>query len=272
MHAPSLRPVTRLILGLALSFGHGSLALAEGEEETAWNQTLKSQYFGNQPIEADATLELMAPYRAEDPALVPIQIKSSMVQTTDRFIRKITVLIDNNPVPFAAAFEWTPSSGRADIATRFRFNAYTYIRAIAELNDGSLHMAKAFVKASGGCSAPVGTDADAAMARLGRMKFRLENEKLTLGEPNAVQLLISHPNLTGMQMDQISRLIQPAHYVTDVKISVDQTPILTIKGDIALSADPNFRFYFKPERAGELRADIRDNLGKEFTATQPIAP
>ena len=272
MRAPTLRPHTRLILALAVWIGSGPQSLAETEDESAWNQTLRSQHFGNQPIQDDQTLELIAPYRAEDPALVPIQIKSTVPQTTDRFVRKITVLIDNNPVPFAAAFEWTPGSGRADIATRFRFNAYTYIRAIAEMNDGSLHMTKAFVKASGGCSAPIGTDADAAMARLGRMKFKLDSEKLMLGEPTAVQLLISHPNLTGMQMDQISRLIQPAHYVTDVKVSFNQTPILTIKGDIALSADPNFRFYFKPERAGELKAEIRDNLGQEFTATQSVAP
>ena len=34
-------------------------------------------------------------------------------------------------------------------------------------------MTKKFVKASGGCSAPIGADLDAAMKRLGKMKFRL---------------------------------------------------------------------------------------------------
>lgn len=262
-----------LPLALSLLSLQSPLVRGEDEPETAWNQTLKAQFFGDRPIAEDQeTLEIVAPYRAEDPALVPIQIKSKFPQTPSRFIRKITLLIDNNPVPFAAAFEFTPLSGQADLATRLRFNAYTYIRAIAETNDGSLHMSKAFVKASGGCSAPLGTDSDAAMARLGRMKFKLDPEKPTLGQSTAVQLLISHPNITGMQMNQISRLVQPAHYVTDVQISFDGQPVLNIKGDIAVSSDPNFRFYLKPERAGELKATIKDNLGGQFAASETLTP
>jgi sulfur-oxidizing protein SoxY len=75
-----------------------------------------------------------------------------------------------------------------------------------------------------------------------------------------------------MQMDQISRMIQPAHYVTDVNVSFDGKPVLTVKGDIALSTDPNFRFYFAPEKAGELHVDIKDNLGQQFSAHQSVNP
>jgi len=148
--------ILMIIAGLLLA----SQALrAEGEDETAWNTTLKQQFFPNRAIEEDQqTLEITAPYRAEDPALVPLQITSKFPQTKENFIKNITVIIDNNPVPFSASFDFTPESGKADIATRMRFNAYTHVRAIAETNDGKLHMAKAFVKASGGCSAPIGTD------------------------------------------------------------------------------------------------------------------
>ena len=58
------------------------------------------------------------------------------------------------------------------ISTRVRVNTYSYVRAIAELSDGQLYGVKAYVKASGGCSAPVSTNADAAKAALGQMKFR----------------------------------------------------------------------------------------------------
>jgi sulfur-oxidizing protein SoxY len=246
---------------------------AEGEDETAWNGTLKSKFFGAQTISEDKdTIEITAPYRAEDPALVPIQITSKFPQTPDHFIKNITVVIDNNPVPFSASFDFSPDSGKADIATRLRFNAYTFIRAVAQTNDGKLHMAKAFVKASGGCSAPIGTDAEAAKARMGKMKFKLDGEKAILGQANPVQLLISHPNITGMQMDQISRVIQPAHYVTDVKVTFDGKPVLGVKGDIAISADPNLRFFFVPDHAGELKAEIKDNLGNQYSSTQSVSP
>jgi len=271
MKTPATAPgILMIVVGFLLA---SPTLRAEGEDETAWNTNLKQKFFSDRTIEEDQqTLEITAPYRAEDPALVPLQITSKFPQTTDHYIKNITVIIDNNPVPFSASFDFTPESGKADIATRMRFNAYTHVRAIAETNDGKLHMAKAFVKASGGCSAPIGTDLEAAKARMGKMKFKVDGEKATLGQPNPVQLLISHPNITGMQMDQISRMVQPAHYVTDVKVSFEGKPVMTAKTDIAISADPNFRFYFTPEKAGELKAEIRDNLGNQYTTTQAISP
>ena len=268
--ALSFRPIALVTLAaLALS----QSVRAEGEDESAWTGTLKAKFFGEQAIQEDKdTIEITAPYRAEDPALVPIQITSKFPQTADHFIRTITVIIDNNPTPFSAAFEFSPQSGKADIATRMRFNAYTHIRAIALTNDGKLHMAKAFVKASGGCSAPIGTDAEAAKARMGKMKFKFETDKPVIGQPNPIQLLISHPNITGMQMDQISRIVQPAHFVTETKVTFDGQLILGVRGDIAISADPNFRFFFTPNHAGELKAEIKDNLGNQFSATQAVTP
>lgn len=243
------------------------------EEDAAWTQGLKAKYFGNRTIaESSNLIELTAPYRAEDPALVPISVTAKIPQTADKYIKTITLIIDNNPVPFAAAFHFTPDSGKADIATRFRFNAYTHIRAIVETNDGQLSMAKAFVKASGGCSAPIGADLDAAMARLGKMKFKLDSDTLVPNQPNSAQLLISHPNISGMQMDQISRMVKPAHFVNDIKVSFNGKPIFSTETDIAGSTDPNFRFYFVPDKAGALTAEIKDNTGKTFSYTQAVSP
>jgi sulfur-oxidizing protein SoxY len=256
-------------LGLGLS----SALWAGGEEDTAWNGGLKQKFFGDKAIqESNDVIELTAPYRAEDPALVPISVAAKIPQTPEKYIKAITLIIDNNPVPFAAAFSFTPDSGKADIGLRVRVNAYTPVRAIAETNDGKLSMSRVFVKASGGCSAPIGADMDAAMARMGKMKFRLDGDKLALQQPNQVQLLISHPNITGMQMDQLTRAIKPAHFVEQVKVSFDGKPVMTAQTDIAVSADPNFRFYFKPDKAGELKAEIRDNKGKQFIDTQNVTP
>ena len=248
----------------------GGTCLAE-EDETAWTHTIKPQFFGERAIEeSDAVIELTAPYRAEDPALTPIQITAKIPQTPERYIKTISLFIDNNPVPFSARFDLTPASGKADLAMRVRVNSYTHIRAIAETSDARLYMAKAYVKASGGCSAPIGTDIEAAMARMGKMKFKLEANGLNLSQPNQVQLLISHPNITGLQMDQISRIIKPAHFVDTVKVSFNGTPILTAQTDIAISADPNFRFFFRPEQPGELTAEIRDNLENHYRFTQTV--
>lgn len=259
---------TLLIIGLTPMLA----TAATSNDESVWNQVLKDRFFPGKTIqEGSDIIEIDAPYRAEDPALVPIRIKSNITQAPERYIKKITVLIDQNPVPFAAEFEFSPDSGRADLAMRVRINSYSYVRAIAETNDGKLYMHKKFVKASGGCSAPIGADLDAAMLRLGKMKFRLDGDVKT-NQPTLAQLLISHPNITGMQMDQVSRHIRPKHYVEKIRVYFDDKPILTAKTDIAISADPNFRFYFVPNRAGELKAEIVDNLGQRFSKTYPVKP
>jgi sulfur-oxidizing protein SoxY len=228
------------------------------ENEIEWSNTLKNKYFSGKIIEeSNNIIELDAPIRAEDPALVPLKINSKVKQSADSYIKKILVLVDKNPFPFVGEFEFTPNSGKADLAMRIRVNTYSYIRAIAEMSDGKLYMSKKYVKASGGCSAPVGADLDAAMQRLGKMKFRLD-EGIKTKEPTLVQLLISHPNLSGMQMDQVTRFIRKSHFVEQMKVSFNDRPILTAKTDIAISSDPNFRFFFVPDTKGILKAEIND--------------
>ena len=160
-------------------------------------------------------------------------------------------------MPFVGEFEFFPESGKANLALRIRVNSYSNIRAIAETNDGKFSMSKKFVKASGGCSAPIGTDSDEAAKRLGKVKFRLD-EGFKLGEPAQTQLMISHPNITGMQMDQITRFIRKANFVDQLQVSFNNKPVMNAKIDIAISADPNFRFYFVPDKAGELKAEFTD--------------
>jgi len=262
--------ISRVILSLCLvSFINVASA---GVDETVWQNTLKGQFFSGRTIsKAENIIAIEAPYRAEDAALVPIRVTSKINQTNEKYIKKITLIVDKNPIPFAAEFNFTPLSGKADVAMRLRVNTYSYVRAIAEMNDGQLFMVKKFVKASGGCSAPIGADLDAAMQRLGRMKFKFPSS-VQPNEPNLAQLLISHPNITGMQMDQVSRFIRPAYYVEKVKVTFDGQPVLTAKTDIAISADPNFRFYFVPQSAGELRAEVIDTDGKVFSQTYQVKP
>ena len=254
------------------------------KDERQWNTVLKKQFFaGKSIIESNDIIEIDAPYRAEDPALVPVKIISKIKQTKDRYIKKITVFVDNNPFPFVGEFEFIPESGKADLAMRVRVNSYSYLRAVAEMNDGSIHMSKKFVKASGGCSAPVGADLDAAMKRLGKMKFKLSKD-IKPDEPALTQLLISHPNLTGMQMDQVTRFIKRSHFVKQFKITFAGKAVLKAKIDIAISADPNFRFYFVPTGKGELKAEFSDTScesptkrdvcseGKKYSLSHTVLP
>lgn len=246
-------------------------ASATPEQDAVWLGGLKAAYFGDRAItESDDVVELDAPIRAENAALVPVSIKAKLPQSGNRYIKTVYLIVDKNPGALVGKFNFTPQSGRADLELRIRVNAYTPVRAVAEMSDGALHMSRRFVKASGGCSAPAGTDLDAAMARLGKMKLKTA-EELTAGEPNLVQLMVSHPNFNGMQMNQVTRMYRPAHFVRQVRVSFEGEEIFSAETTIGVSENPNFRFYFVPDSEGELTAEVIDTNDLKFTHSSGIS-
>jgi sulfur-oxidizing protein SoxY len=222
---------------------------------------LASQIFSDRPIaDGSATLAIDAPYRAEDAAVVPISLRS-LLSTGDR-LRSITVVIDQNPSPLAAKFVMDENSDIRNISTRVRVDSYTNIHAVAELFDGNLIAAERFVKAAGGCSAPAAKQ-EADAIPLGTMRFR-QFPPGTNPERREVQLMIRHPNYSGMQMDQITRLYVPAHFVSSVKIWQGDDLLLGVETGISISENPEFRFDYRPNGATAFRAEVQDNEGGSF--------
>ncbi|WP_293368913.1 quinoprotein dehydrogenase-associated SoxYZ-like carrier [Nevskia sp.] len=265
------RIVGRLLLvtfsSAAALLPYTAAAVAEApqaSEVSIWSKVRGSLFAGRTINENAADIvQLDAPSRAEDASTVPIAIRTQLAQTPDRYVRKLYLLVDNNPSPIAAVFELTPDSGRADIETRIRVEQYTDVRAIAELNDGSLYMASRFVKASGGCSAPAGKDPVEALRNAGRIKFRVDGP-VVAGKPTIAQLAISHPNASGLVLDQVTRLYEPAYYVRKLNVSYAGRPVLSADIDFSISENPNFRFYFVPTGDGELRAEVVDTKDLSF--------
>ena len=90
------------------------------------------------------------------------------------------------------------------------------------------------------------------------------------GAPNQMQLLISHPNYSGMQMDPLSRNWIPPHYVREIEISYGDRAVLRVKGDISLSENPSIHFFFVPDGPGELSVRVVDREEQEFSTRMPL--
>jgi sulfur-oxidizing protein SoxY len=264
-------PISRRFLlraalaGLAVILHAGVRANDVPDPETAIWQKLKRSLFENRPVANDARgiVELVTPIRAEDAAVVPVAIRTQLTQRPERYVRRIYLIVDKNPSPLAAMFELTPESGRADLETRIRIEEYTHVRAVAELSDGTLFADTRFVKASGGCSAPAGKDPAAAAARVGRMRLAVDGN-VSYNQPALAQLMISHPNDSGLVMDQLTRHYTPAYFVRSIKVTYAGKPILTAEVDFSISENPNFRFYFVPVGDGELKAEAVDTKELRF--------
>ena len=263
----------RRILLAALAVGAvGRRAAAQAPApEDPW-PSLATQIFAERPLrDGSGIVAIDAPYRAEDAALVPIGLRSLLPADDQRHVRSITLVIDGNPSPLAAVFSPGLASGMRSLSTRVRIDDYTKVHAVAELSDGQLYATARFVKAAGGCSAPAAKlDADAIP--LGTMRFRQfpPAEGPTSGLREA-QLLIRHPNYTGMQMDQVTRLYVPAHFVSKVRIWQGDDLLLTIESGISISENPAFRFDYRPNGAGSFRAEMDDSEGKSFKQEWPAA-
>ncbi len=260
----------RVLLAAAATAAAGRMARAQAPAQQDPWPSLAAQIFDGRPVaDGSAILAVDAPYRAEDAALVPVDIRSLLLPGDARLIRGITLVIDENPSPLAAVFTLGASSATRSLSTRVRVDSYTNVHAVAELSDGQLYAAERFVKAAGGCSAPAAKpEADAVPP--GTMRFRqFPPASGVATDRSEAQLLIRHPNYSGMQMDQVTRLYVPAQFVKSVRIRQGQDLLLSIEGGISLSENPSFRFDYRSNGAGSFSVEMEDSDGRSFRQEWP---
>lgn len=260
-------PLTYLIPFLLL-LNSVVVSAEDRSEVSVWETVLKDTYFkGKELKEGKSIVEITVPRRAEDAGIVPVSIHAHIPQTAERYIEKIFVFVDKNPQPLAGTFTLTPEMGRADLSMRLRINEYTHVRAVAQLNTGELHMDDGFTRASGGCTQPPPfLQLKQARENIGKMKFRtFAKKEKELDTAQLAQLMVSHPNVTGLQLDQRTRSYIPAEYMTKIEISYNDTHIMTAETGISISEDPSFRFFFNSGKKGTITAVMEDNKGRVIT-------
>jgi sulfur-oxidizing protein SoxY len=258
-----------LVVLLALA-GTGRAEQSEAERATRWSD-LRHAIFGDRVVEdAGDLVAIDAPARAEDAATVPVAIRvADLLAPT---VSGLYLVIDDNPSPLAAHFIFGPVADTRAIATRVRIDDYTYLHAVVETTDGRLYATARFVKAAGGCSAPAGKDQALALQRLGKMKLTLADRSKP-DVPIRAKLLVSHPNYSGLQMDQLTRNYIPADFMQTLDVSYNGRSVFRVESDIAVSEDPAFEFSFRAARngsAGVITAEVNDSNKRHFIQSWPV--
>jgi sulfur-oxidizing protein SoxY len=257
-------PCVLALSGLMLTFGASASRAAEPIDP--W-PGLVQDIFNNRPMnDGSDVIAIEMPYRAEDAAIVPVMLRSKLAPDDGRRLKAITLVIDQNPAPMAAKFEIGSDARVSEISTRVRVNSYTNVHAVAELSDGKLYMVKTYVKASGGCSAPATKNAEEARNRIGQMKYRqfARGDQGPTSGTREAQVMIGHPNNSGLQMDQLTHLYIPAFFVDELHLWQDNSPVLSMEGGISISEDPNIRFTYIANGAKTFRAEAKDTSGHVF--------
>jgi sulfur-oxidizing protein SoxY len=205
------------------------------------------------PKTDENVLNLDAPPRAHDAAIVPIRITQPQDGPA---VTDLMLVVDENPAPVAAELQFGSALMPLDFEIRLRVDAYGNVRALATTDKGQQVMAGRFVKASGGCSAPAGKDMAAVAASMGQMRWKhAEEDGRSIGT-----LMIRHPNFSGLQRDQVTLLNIPAHFIQRLEVRQGDDMLFTLEAGISISEDPVFRFAYRPN--GEaIRVHVEDSEG-----------
>jgi sulfur-oxidizing protein SoxY len=231
----------------------------EADYAARWKD-LRHEIFGARALQDGAgVIQIDAPEHALDAALVPVTLTLKATQP----IKGVYLVIDNNPAPLASHFTFGPRADPRTLKLRVRVNMYTYMHAVAETADGKLYVSQQFIKTSGGCSAPVGSDDAAAMKDMGLMKLHLLGSFVP-GKPLQAQLMIRHPNFNGMQMNQLTRNFTPPRFIRTIDASYDGATVFHLDSDISLSTDPVINFGFVPDKKGTMQLVVRDSKDTAF--------
>src|SRR5579871_313660 len=268
-----VRQGLRVLRGAAIALVLGSLASAAGAAEPAdpWPELARDIFNGRDLQDGASLIAIEMPSRAEDAAIVPVTLRTTLQAGDARTVKTITLVIDQNPAPVAATFQ--VGAGVTMISTRVRVDSYTNVHALAELSDGRLYASAAFVKASGGCSAPAAKNAEEAKASLGQMRFRqfAKPGDGPVSGPREAQIMIRHPNNSGLQRDQVTLLYVPAFFVRELRVWQGDELVLAMDGGISISEDPNIRFNYLPNGATRFRVEAVDTDGHVFKGEWPVA-
>jgi sulfur-oxidizing protein SoxY len=291
IHSCGIRPMTGVglaragLLRAALMAAMFTLALGSfaspaisAEEKDPWPELARDVFNGRAVADGAGVIAIEMPYRAEDASIVPVTLRTALPAGDTRAVKAVTLVIDQNPAPVAATFQ--TGAGVNMISTRVRIDSYTNVHAVAELSDGQLYATAVYVKASGGCSAPAGKNIEEAKTNLGQMRFRQFAKAVVKGyaapadgpasAPREAQIMVRHPNNSGLQRDQVTLLYIPAFFVREIRVWQGDELVLAMDGGISMSEDPNIRFTYRPNGAAQFRVEAVDTDGHVFKSEWPV--
>lgn len=231
------------------------------DDNVEW-EYLKKRYFSDvELIDEHEVFKLKAPFRAEDAAFTPISIVSSQSPSMNSSVKSLYLFVDKNPDPLAGIYHFHQQLSVVDISTRLRIDRYSHIRAVMITRDDQYYLRSAFIKASGGCSAPPPQDNTLSVQQMGKMRIKLQKRD----DVDYMTLQIRHPNHSGMQRDFVSQGFIPPHYVKHIAMTNGNSkPLLELETGISMSSDPTIRLRVSNENIQNLKVKVTDSKSQKW--------
>jgi sulfur-oxidizing protein SoxY len=103
------------------------------------------ELFGTDETTPSAAITLGAPVIAENGAVVPLSVKTSL-----QGVESIAIVVEKNPRPLAISFEIPPET-LPEIACRIKMGQTSNVMAVVKTNDGIFSATKEVKVTIGGC-------------------------------------------------------------------------------------------------------------------------
>jgi sulfur-oxidizing protein SoxY len=147
----------RAALALGTAFGAGSAALSivgwsEGASAAIKDAADEIAKFTGGKTAEPGKIAIELPEIAENGNTVPLSITVDAPMAADNYVSEILVVAEGNPRPGVALFQFSPMSGKAQVATRIRLATTQNIVVVAKTSGGQYFTGQRLVKVTiGGC-------------------------------------------------------------------------------------------------------------------------
>jgi sulfur-oxidizing protein SoxY len=223
-----------------------------------WPAFRDSMFAGKVVANGAQFIQLHLPATAENPALVPVSFDISRPG-----IKRAWLMVDGNPIPLTAIFEFHQELPVIHIETRIRLEKSTFVHLVVETREDDLYVAQSEIKTpGGGCGGGMDGDETKLRAEAGSMKLRAVLPEVP-EIPGGLTLLIKHPMRTGFERTSQGYYAKP-WYLKRLNVSLNDKLFMNIDLGVGISADPWFSlpYIYGSVKTGTVSA--QDNEGNFF--------
>ncbi len=205
-------------------------------------------------------IDITAPKRAENGAIVPIEVVSHIPNT-----EAIAVFVENNPTALIGNTMFN-NGAQPYMVTRIKMAETSDIKVVVKSGNQYFTTSKKVTVLENGCSASGGANEKFEPSMRMRAKLAPAPNQASMVE---IKAIITHPMHTGQGKDDVGQLI-PAHFIQLITITYNDKAVVDMQLGTGVSKNPYLAFKVKGAKLGDQVAITwHDNLGN--TATGDIA-
>jgi thiosulfate oxidation carrier complex protein SoxZ len=224
----------------------------------AWNNaafSAKNSKGAEQALAIDGEIEsndieIKAPSRAENGAIVQVEINSHIPNT-----EAIALLVDRNPTALIGNYIFNHGA-LPTMVTRIKMAETSDIKVIVKSGNQYFTAKRLVTVLENGC----GGSSSVNEEFFSSMKIRA---KLLADTPDVAQVkaIITHPMHTGQGKDLGGALI-PAHFIQTITIRHNEKPVIEMQLGTGIAKNPYLTFYISDANLGDkVHIEWSDNLG-----------